>query len=205
MSGDLVLQFRSFLNDGDELKDYFSLYQKAMEVLTKESGLQSSELYERILRRCKETLSGVHSFMNLLQYCPSDDDFTRTGEELLRHEAELLCRSSYDYHLLLKDKGHLNDLMEKSKSLLNAWLSWNHTCKLRNIQQDEVIFNETLAAGIVAQVITGVCKRKVKKLWWILGLCEQFFGLLIKKNIDGLGDLVKDILSDRDPIVLLIN
>ena len=176
-----------------------------MEVLTQETGLLSSEIYEGILKRCKETLSGVHSFMNLLQYCPTDEDFTLKGEVLLRYEAELLCRSSYDYHLLLKDKGHLKNQTEKSKNLLNAWLSWNQACKLRKIQQDEAIFNETLAAGIVAQLITGICKRKVKKLWWILGLCEQFFGLLIKKNIDGLADLVKDILSDRDPIVLLIN
>ena len=51
----------------------------------------------------------------------------------------------------------------------------------------------------------GICRRESKKLWWLLGLCDQFFSFLIKKNTSILPALINDMLSNRDPIVSSIN
>ena len=87
-----------------------------------------------------------------------------------------------------------------SINLLLSWVSWMKKCKVHSIRSTPSVNYTILVSGFMIQLGISSRLRRNNRLWWLLGLSEQFFDFLLKENFSGLVHVVQDILADRPPI-----
>ena len=86
------------------------------------------------------------------------------------------------------------------RDLLKQWKRWIVICNQTNENQSDMISSKILLGIFVAQTLASVVLKSTDRLWWIIGLCDQFFEFLLKINTDGLISILTDVLSETKPI-----
>ncbi|KAJ3285428.1 regulator of (H+)-ATPase in vacuolar membrane, partial [Borealophlyctis nickersoniae] len=117
----------------------------------------------------------------------------------VRDECSILARRAFSHHASEENLHHYEFISTLSRRLFWAIVRWQE-----RVGEDAGEFSSTAAAQAAATAfltltVCSVRQRHFKALWWIVGLCDRFFDLLLKGKMTELREIIKDLLSERDP------
>lgn len=120
----------------------------------------------------------------------------------MQSQAKYICCRAFEVDPHTQSKEKLQNLDVLSKNLFKVWCNWQKKCVVNNVKQSEIVVNLVLVTSLMIQLCVSCLLKNTNRLWWILGLCEQFFDFLLKENLRGLVHLIEDLLADRPPVVI---
>jgi WD40 repeat protein len=198
-SADLIVKYKNELKFDTTLSNYFDYLRKGFAELSETSQMHINDIGVLVKSRCEE-MYALNAFVELLPFHDSISSFTRFAESMFINQTRMLCHVSFSSPSLAESTEKLHYVDTLSKDLLSSWKSWNEKCiKFNQLQSDRVV-SQVIVTGFMIQLITATLLKRNNQLWWMLGLCEQLFDLLLKGDRKALSHLVSDVLSQKEPV-----
>jgi hypothetical protein len=122
------------------------------------------------------------------------------AERLFCEKANFIANKCFQPDFIIQSTKWHQEINEISKHLLLSWVNWHRKLSNSKIAENEAVSNMVLTTGYMIHLITCVILRNNDRLWWMVGLCEEFFDFLLKRKYDNLVNIILDMLSDRPPI-----
>jgi hypothetical protein len=198
-SADIVVKYRKELASDATLSHYFDYLRKGFAALADSSKMNIDDIGLLVKSRCEEMFA-LNAFVEILPFHDSISPFTRFAEKLFLNQTNLLSHICFSFPSIINSSEKINYVDTLSRDLLTAWRSWNEKCIQYNQLQLNGVVSQVLVTGFMIQLITATLSKRNNQLWWMLGLCEQLFDLLLKGDRKALAHLLEDALSSRDPI-----
>ncbi|RKO89844.1 RAVE protein 1 C terminal-domain-containing protein [Blyttiomyces helicus] len=163
-----------------------------------EEAMLKFELESRNVRLYKWKLA-MRIVQEILPLQGGLEDYAPIVSSFMIEESNTLARLAFLDEIPGEDYNSefLNDV---SRRIFWAIVRWQE-----RINNAETVFTKPIAAQAAATsflvlTVSSLRRRKYCKLWWLVGLCDRFFDLLLAGTMVELQKIIIDILSDRDAI-----
>ncbi|KAI8910438.1 RAVE protein 1 C terminal-domain-containing protein [Gorgonomyces haynaldii] len=174
-----VVKYQNELQD-TLFKDYFSLIKSSMNLLIERTGLDPKTIDKVFEQSCIESLD-LNAFIAL----------NRCFDFRLIENADNLFIS---YILQLSIKALQQETEKTDLRIVQAIKQFVNL----DLENKTVIF---VGAGSFIMHFYCCCQlRRQNSIWWMLGMAEKLFDHLLKENKSGLFQLLKDVLTEREPL-----
>jgi hypothetical protein len=198
-----VVSFKKELETDKVLSNYFGNVKIGLIALCKASNTSLMDIGKLIASRSFE----MHVMDAYVELIPFGDDapissFVRETESMFVQQTKFLVSKCFEQQRPGNERVIYADTM--SKNILQLWCSWQHKIRDQSINSTESVVDLVLVSCFMIQLYVSILQGKTNRLWWILGLCEQFFDFLLKGNFKGLSQLIADLLAGHPPIVSLL-
>ncbi|KAI8899669.1 RAVE protein 1 C terminal-domain-containing protein [Globomyces pollinis-pini] len=200
---EMISDYKEELKGDAILSDYTGNLRKGIISLANLSNMTVNQVGILIMKRCQEMFS-FNAFVELLPFEANNmAPFVIPTQQMIINQTNILCYITFqnDLERQSKEKHHLVDLL--SKNILIGWVAWYKKSYTFGTKTSEVVMTQAVVAGYMIQVVTAALFKRRNRLWWMLGLCEQFFDTLLKSDGKGLCNLIEDALAEREPIVCI--
>ncbi|KAJ3351017.1 regulator of (H+)-ATPase in vacuolar membrane, partial [Kappamyces sp. JEL0680] len=198
-SASLVQQYAAALASDSVLSDYFGYLRKGIRALSEVGKLQIDEIGNLLAARSKE-MCALSAYIEILPIDENLEQFLGAAESLFVTQARFLSARCFETDFSQHSPKSLQVIDDLSRGLLQTWNSWQRKCKLFGVASSPSVNYMVLVSGFLIQLAIATIFKRTHRLWWILGLSEQFFDFLLKDNFIGLVPIIEDILTDRPPI-----
>lgn len=195
-----VVTFKKELETDKILSNYFVNVKLGLMALSKASNLSLIDIGKLMASRSFE----MHVMDAYAELVPFGDDaalssFLAKTESMFVQQTKFLVSKCFDQETPGAERVLYADTM--SKNIIQIWCSWQHKIRAQSLQSSDSVISLVLVSCFMIQLYVSILQGKTNRLWWILGLCEQFFDFLLKANLKGLSQLISDLLADHPPIV----
>jgi WD40 repeat protein len=198
-SADIIVKYRKELANDTTLSNYFDYLRKGFAALSDSAKMDIDDIGLLVKSRCEEMFA-LNAFVEILPFHDSISPFTKFAEKLFINQTNMLSHVCFSYPSIINSSEKIHYVDVLSRDLLTAWRSWNQKCIQYNQLQLNGVVSQVLVTGFMIQLITATLSKRNNQLWWMLGLCEQLFDLLLKGDRKALAHLLEDALSSKDPV-----
>ncbi|ORY37104.1 WD40 repeat-like protein [Rhizoclosmatium globosum] len=180
-------------------KDYFKLLQSGIQKLANRVEMPLQIMDSAITARYQE-MDAFVAFVELPSF--ASNDRTATGFSALLIEGSNHLSSLIFISVTRVDATTVDPIVDFSKRLLWSIIRWYEREDSGFSPISLSVMSQTSATAFLALSICSIKTRDFKSLWWIVGLSDRFFEVLVggakKKNLK---PLILDLLTHREPII----
>ncbi|KAJ3413506.1 regulator of (H+)-ATPase in vacuolar membrane [Chytridiales sp. JEL 0842] len=175
------------------LKDYFDLILEGLKTLGSLCQLPPKVLDRLLTCRCLE-IDAVVAFVELQQLTDVDFRNTDAFSTFLIEECTYLSQVTFVNDDVF-DNADMLYLLDIAR-----WYEKKNTIAEKPIPLSVV--SQSAACAFVTLTVASINRKDFKSLWWLAGMCDRFFEVLVggaKKN--SLKPLIVDLLIQREPTI----
>ncbi|OAJ38977.1 hypothetical protein BDEG_22865 [Batrachochytrium dendrobatidis JEL423] len=193
----IVSDYKATLKIEPVFSDYFSYVRQGITALRHIASLPGTVMDRILSHRCRE-MNALIAFMELAPLHGHVAESNMDVSEFMVQEANTLAHIAFtEFATDTTEKFLLLDQI--SIRLLRSFDIWNE--KAGESVLSNVVVCQTSVTSFIILTMTSLFFKKYNRVWWILGMCDQLFEVLLKGNDRrGLGYLIHDLLADREPI-----
>ncbi|KAJ3117018.1 regulator of (H+)-ATPase in vacuolar membrane, partial [Physocladia obscura] len=179
-------------------KDYFKLTHTGVQKLTERVQMPSQVMDEVLTIRFKE-MDAFVAFVELpgLAAGRTASSFSALLIEGSNHLSSMIFSSNFNADVIRVDP-----IVDFAKRLLWSIICWYEKEETGFAPIGLSVMSQTAATAFLALSVSCIRSKDFRSLWWIVGLSDRFFEVLVggakKKNLK---PLILDLLTQREPII----
>ncbi|KAH6579008.1 hypothetical protein BASA61_010537 [Batrachochytrium salamandrivorans] len=196
-SATTVSDYKAELKDEPVLCEYFSYLRQGITALRHIVDMPVSVMDRLLNLRCRE-MNALVAYMEIAPLHGEITDFNSDVSTFMVQEANTLARIAFDeFPTDISQKFLL--LNRISIRLLRSFEIWND--KAGEHVLSDIVITQTSVTSFITLAMTSLYFKKYNRVWWIVGMCDQLFEVLLKgTDRHGLYYLIQDLLANREPI-----